>query len=122
MKRLGLFDFAAIALSLLAIAGFSVYAYGTRAGTPVVEIQAAGGTWVYQLNANTDVNVPGPLGTTVVSIREGAVRVLSSPCPDKLCVKAPELLKAGDWNACLPNKVFIRIKGHHEANIDAVSF
>jgi hypothetical protein len=35
----------------------------------------------------------------------------SSDCPDKTCVKAGKLSQNGEWTACLPNKVFLRVIG-----------
>lgn len=122
MRRLRILDYFAILIALLAIGGFSVYAYTGRDGTPMVDIQGQDGHWIYPLSGNRAVKVAGPLGTTVISIEHDAVEFVSSPCPDKLCVRAPALTKIGEWNACLPNKVFVRITGKHEEKIDILSY
>jgi hypothetical protein len=67
--------------------------------------------WLYPLDASRDVEVPGPLGTTVVEIKDGNARVLDSPCPNKTCIAAGEISLNGQWLACLPNRVFVRIEG-----------
>jgi hypothetical protein len=65
--------------------------------------------------------VPGPLGDTVVVIENGSVRVVSSPCPEKICIKTGRISKPGQWIACLPNKVFISIRGRRSEQPDAIS-
>ena len=36
---------------------------------------------------------------------------MDSPCRDKLCVLEGAFSKPGKWAACLPNRVFVSIKG-----------
>jgi hypothetical protein len=49
------------------------------------------------------------------------VQVISSPCPEKICVKTGRISKPGQWIACLPNRVFISIRGRRSEQPDAVS-
>lgn len=35
----------------------------------------------------------------------------SSDCPDKVCVSSGKLSKDGEWAACLPNRVFLKVMG-----------
>jgi hypothetical protein len=65
------------------------------------------------------VRVRGPLGETVVEVRDGAARVVESPCRDKVCVKMGVVRDPGDWAACLPNRVVVRVDA--PAAIDAVT-
>ena len=64
----------------------------------------------------------GPLGETVVAIEGGTARVLSSPCANQTCVAAGALTHGGQWTACLPNEVMVRISGEAASrdNSDAV--
>jgi len=55
--------------------------------------------------------VEGPLGATVVEITPGSVRVVDSPCPEKICVKTGSISRPGETIACLPNRVFVVIRG-----------
>ena len=73
------------------------------------------------LDSEATVHVPGPLGDTVVAIRDGAVEVLSSPCPEKICIKTGKVSKPGQWIACLPNKVFVAVQGKRHEQPDAIS-
>jgi hypothetical protein len=65
--------------------------------------------------------VPGPLGMTSIEVRDGRIRVLSSPCSLKLCVKAGWIDRAGEMIVCLPNEVVIRLPGDLPGGIDALS-
>jgi hypothetical protein len=104
-------DFAAIAFSLglTLCAGFAVYAAPQSAAQVV--IQGSGRTWIFPLDAEERIVVPGPVGETVVDIHEGKARVRSSPCVNQTCVAAGHIRRQGEWAACLPNKVFISIEG-----------
>ena len=55
--------------------------------------------------------VPGPLGATVVAVRNGAVMVESSPCPQQVCVDMGAAARPGEVIACVPNGVVVRVLG-----------
>jgi hypothetical protein len=118
--RLRLFDLAAFLLSLLVIGALSGSAYSARSGDPKVVVEAAGTQWVYPLKADRRLRVPGPLGEELIEIANREVFVVSSPCPNKICILQGKISRPGQWIACLPNKVFIRIED--PAAADAISF
>ena len=47
----------------------------------------------------------------VFEVRDGAVRFLSSDCPDKICVHTGFIRTAGQYAVCLPYKLSLRIDG-----------
>ena len=49
---------------------------------------------------------------------DGGVRVAASDCPDQYCVRRGVCRKAGDFAACVPNKVILTLlpAGDHEAD------
>lgn len=59
---------------------------------------------------NEEIAVSGPLGVTIVAIRQGKVFVVTSPCPDKVCIKTGKIPDDTDFIACIPNRVVIRMK------------
>ncbi len=120
--KLRFLDIPAVVLSLLVIGGFSVSAYGGRASAGDVVIEAAGGQWIYPLDADRREQVPGPLGATTVVIRGGKAWVEDSPCRDKLCVHMPAISRPGQWIACLPNRVFVRVRGSSDQSVDSLSW
>jgi hypothetical protein len=113
-------DIAIFVFALLVITLISIQTYARGGGTPEIMIEAEQ-QWIYPLDAEATVRVPGPLGETVVEIKDGAVRVISSPCPEKICIKTGRISKPGQWIACLPNRVFISIRGKRSEQPDAIS-
>ena len=77
-----------------------------REGGHEVLIEARGELYVRAyLDTPARYAVPGPLGATVVEVREGAVRVVSSPCPEKQCVRSGPVHRRGGLIVCVPNRV-----------------
>lgn len=65
--------------------------------------------------------VQGALGTTTIEIKEKKVRVVSSACPQKICVKMGWRGKTGDTIVCVPNKVVVKIvSAHQKQKIDTM--
>jgi hypothetical protein len=120
--RLKALDLAAVAAALAVIALASARAYGGRPGAEQLHLRGPGQEWVYPLGADRTVTVSGPLGDTVVEIRGGQARVLSSPCAEKICVRSGAIARPGQWIACLPNRVFLDVRGRSRRSADAVSF
>jgi hypothetical protein len=120
--KLRLLDYIALFLSLLVVGGFSVFAYAGRDRGGDVVIEASGSQWIYPLDVNRRELVKGPLGDTVVVIQGGTAFVEDSPCRDKLCVHMPSISRPGQWIACLPNKVFVRVRGNSVQKIDEISY
>jgi hypothetical protein len=120
--RLKALDLAAMAAAVAVIVLASVRAYGGRPGAELLHLRGPGGEWVYPLGADRTVTVDGPLGETVVEIRGGQARVLSSPCAEKICVRSGAIARPGQWIACLPNRVFLDVRGRSRRSADAVSF
>jgi len=56
------------------------------------------------------IAVQGPLGVTRIEIRGSSARVVSSPCPDKICVRMGWLSRVGEYAACLPNRVVMTVE------------
>ena len=66
-------------------------------------------------------DVQGALGLSHIEIKSGAVRFFSSPCTNKQCVHRGWLRQAGDFMACLPNKVSFYLLGTTQG-YDAINF
>lgn len=60
----------------------------------------------------------GPVGETVVQFFEAGARVLTSECPDKICIRFGMMDRPGHTNACLPNRVVFRIVGGSETDVN----
>jgi hypothetical protein len=65
--------------------------------------------------------VHGPLGDSVIEIRDGRVRFVSSPCNGQQCVHSGWLAHAGELAACLPNGIVVSILGR-DRHYDSINF
>ena len=105
----------AIILLALALTGFSAWsAYLKPGNSTQVLIEGYGARWVFPLDAEETIAVPGPLGNTIVRIQGGHAWVESSPCDNQICVAAGRLHRHGEFAACLPNMVLVMIEGHDD--------
>ena len=80
---------------------------GTQA---IVEAEDGSGL-ILHLSEDGRWQVHGPLGETIIEVRDGCIRVEDSPCPHKLCVQMGCRNRRGDIIACIPNKVIIHVQG-----------
>lgn len=105
----------AIVLILLAGAATTFFYLGAGArGQRVVAEQNGRIVFAAPLDENRTASLTGPLGETVLSIRDGRARILSSSCPLKICMGMGEVSRAGELLACVPNGLLVRIEGPPE--------
>jgi hypothetical protein len=115
------FDYAALILAIMVTVGAALFIYSDQSVASGIVIQGADGRWVFPENAVELVTVPGPLGDTVVELSGGRARVVSSPCANQTCVSSGAIHSAGQWVACLPNRVFVSVEGGG-MELDAVAY
>jgi hypothetical protein len=65
--------------------------------------------------------VMGPLGYSIVGGGKNMVRMVDSPCPDKICIGMGWIKYSGETVVCLPNRVVIRIVGADSLGLDGTS-
>jgi len=94
---------------------------GSGRPAAVVVEGADGFRVVVPLSEERTVEVPGPLGETIVEVREGTTRVVSSPCPDKVCIAMGTASRPGEALVCVPNGVVVRIDGGRRGGPDATT-
>lgn len=107
-------DSLCITLSLAVLIVFTFHV--ARGGGAYVEVKAQGGTWRYPLDKDQELQVSGPLGTTIIQIKGGQARVLESPCPGQQCVHMAPVGSQGGFIACLPNQVLVTVVGNTEVD------
>ncbi|MDX8380262.1 MAG: NusG domain II-containing protein [Gallionella sp.] len=66
------------------------------------------------LSRDQQIKVPGPLGISLIKIKNRKVRVVSDPSPRQYCVKQGWLTKAGEIALCLPNQVSVELSSGHK--------
>ncbi len=73
------------------------------------------------LARNRRLEVPGPLGVTLIAVERGRVRVVSDPGPRQYCVRQGWLERPGEIAICAPNEVSVQVLGRREA-YDSLSY
>ncbi len=63
------------------------------------------------LSRDQQIEVPGPLGTSVVTIEKRKARITADPSPRQYCVRQGWLQQAGEIAICLPNEVSVELTG-----------
>ncbi|WP_235864932.1 NusG domain II-containing protein [Pseudothauera lacus] len=102
---------------LVLLAGVLLCAFATmmlwRGGVPEKAVIRAGGELFgeYPLNAPRQVEVPGPLGISVIEIEPGRARVAVDPGPRQYCVRQGWLTQAGSVAICAPNQISLSLSG-----------
>ena len=65
-------------------------------------------------NLNKIIKIEEGLGVNEIYINKGQVYMNNSNCTDKVCMRQGKISKIGESIVCLPNRVFIEIKGDEE--------
>lgn len=111
---------------LVAVAGIFLTVRGLGQKGSRVVVNAVGVKYEYSAELDGTYSVPGELGPTTFEIKDGRIRIIDSPCPNKTCISQ-------GWHnplVCLPNKVMITVEGENsvkagqgrgEVQLDAVS-
>lgn len=73
------------------------------------------------LNKPREIQVPGPLGITVIEIEAGRARVAADPGLRQYCVRQGWLSRAGEIAICAPNRVSLAIGGS-QAPYDSLNY
>ena len=75
----------------------------------------------HDLSRNRELEVPGPLGTTPITVEKRRVRVVSDPGPRQYCVRQGWLQRPDEIAICAPNQVSVQIVGSQGA-YDSLSY
>jgi hypothetical protein len=63
------------------------------------------------LSLDQQIEVPGPLGISIINIQQRKARIASDPSPRQYCVRQGWLQQAGEIALCLPNQVSVELTG-----------
>ncbi|MDI6892182.1 MAG: NusG domain II-containing protein [Actinomycetota bacterium] len=116
-------------LLFLALLSFAICAFGVKfeglktfGGREVVIFVSGREVARYPLVVKRErIEIEGPLGTSLVEINGGKVRMLTSPCPNKICVGQGWIEGPNQVIVCAPNRVIVKIAGGRGDELDAVS-
>ncbi len=73
------------------------------------------------LSRNRQIEVPGPLGVTLIAVERGRVRVVSDPGPRQYCVRQGWLARPGEIAICAPNEISVQVLGRR-GGYDSLSY
>lgn len=108
--------FAALLLPYLYISQWT----GNEAGVSATIMN--GGTNIQvSLAHDHTVEVDGALGTSIIKIEGGRIRFAASPCLGKQCIHSGWLQHAGEFAACLPNRISVAVLGE-TPRFDSINF
>ena len=112
-RKIKLIDIAVFAVfAVVTVYAFS-YAYSGGMARKELLVHTPRGTFAYDMSKDRII------GTSRIEISGGTARFLDSPCPNKTCVQSMPISETGEWSACLPNQVFLRIEGGRASSVDA---
>ena len=121
-KKLKPFDFVIVAL-VLASSFFSFRLCTKKAllaKDKIAFVRASEKEYVFPLSKDAIYRVQGEKGEATIEVKGGKVRIASSSCPNKTCVKCG-FVDSGKI-ICLPNKVFVSVENDEQKKVpDAVS-
>lgn len=63
------------------------------------------------LSRDQQIEVPGPLGISIVTIRQRKAGITADPSPRQYCVRQGWLQQTGEIAICLPNQVSVELIG-----------
>ena len=79
--------------------------------------------YIYQLEKDEILSFTGKEGESLIQIADKTASFIESPCKNKTCIASGTIKENGQWAACLPNGVFIRIDSQQtDSDIDITSF
>jgi hypothetical protein len=117
-----LFDYAALSAAVL-LPGLSLFsALSIQSDSLEILIESENREWIYPIDSTVMQEFDGPVGHTTVSIDGGIVSVTKSDCSEKICVQSGSIENAGQWIACMPNRIFVTIRGKKEGVLDGEAY
>jgi hypothetical protein len=83
----------------------------------------AGGKIFREVSLSNDqtIQVPGPLGVSIITIEKHKARITSDPSPRQYCVRQGWLQQSGEIAICLPNQVSVELTGG-EKKYDSLNY
>jgi hypothetical protein len=83
----------------------------TEGARAVVYVANKKFAWYDLAGEKREVDVPTAIGTVKLEIGGGGARVVSSPCPNKLCVKTGTVRHSHEEIVCLPAQLLLVLEG-----------
>ncbi len=62
-----------------------------------------------------DLHIQGAQGLSIIEVENSRIRMVESPCPDRVCINRGWIERSGEAIVCVPNEIVIKIKGNDES-------
>lgn len=122
MRNLTRADWLVLIAAIALLPGLYLRYWGGQGPAAAVRISASGQRDItLPLSGERRIHVHGPLGDSVIEVRDGRVRFVSSPCRGKQCVHSGWLSHSGELAACLPNGILLSVIGR-DRRFDSINF
>lgn len=111
-----------LALLAVAVAGVARLATAPRGGRIVVT-DGVRTVYTAPLGIPRSVELAGPLGRSRLEIDDSGARIVTAPCPRKVCMTMGPVRRTGELIACIPNRILVRVDApaNEEAPFDLIS-
>lgn len=83
-------------------------------------VDGDGNTYELPLSQDGETTVTSSLGTNVVEVQDGRVRVREADCPNQDCVEQEWISRSGQQIVCLPHKLTVDVVGAESAGYDVL--
>jgi len=100
---------------------YAAFWHPDAAGVQAQVLVAGRVTQSVSLKDHGTITVQGTIGPSELELRDGRIRFTRSPCRGKQCIHSGWLARDGDFAACLPNGVAVRVVGAN-TYYDAINF
>ena len=117
-----LFDYIALGAALILTVLSFISSLSAESDSLEVVIESEGKEWIYPIDSIIRQTFTGPVGETVLVIGDGTVYIEKSDCREQICVQSGYIGKQGQWLACLPNRLFVSIRGKKESELDGEAY
>jgi hypothetical protein len=95
-------------------------AQSREAAGPAVAKVYEGEALVETIGLDVDRVVELPGSSVRLEVKEGAIRVLASDCPQQICVNGGWIRRPRQVIACVPNKTLVTIESEEPPFLDAI--
>jgi len=99
---------------------------GASGGSTEVHVHDSDGkVHTLDLQQNQTLTVQTSLGTNVIEVRDGSVRVIEADCPGGDCLRQAAITQPGQQLICLPHQLWVEVvpagKADGQLDVNAVS-
>ena len=119
-KRFSLGDLCVIAVLALVCAGTFFFTFFRKTDANSFTVKTVDQTLLCSLSDERDFSITSNGYSLTLSVNDGAVSVVSSDCPDKICVTTGKISKPGRASSCIPARVVLEITEGGEDDEDFI--